>query len=608
MRRTYRIGFVLAIFAALLASPTDRTEAATETIQKGIHIGNIDVGGMTAGQASIAVEQYVQEIRNSTFILNSTKGSMELSAQEMGVEADVQTSVQKALEAGNTGNLIERFKEQKRLENGVYTIAMPVTIDRKETANRIYENRLELGTPSEDNSLVRENGAFRFVEGKSGEEVDIVESVYAIEDYLANWKEGDSKEISLVTKMGTPRGSQEELSKVKDVLGSFTTDFSSSSYERATNVKTGVSKINGTILYPGDEFSVYETVSPFTKENGYELAGSYANGTVVESFGGGICQVSTTLYNAVIRAELEVIQRYNHSMSVSYVKPSEDAAIAGTYKDMRFRNSLSTPIYIQGYCEGGVIYFNIYGEETRPANREVRFESEIIQTIEPKTTIETTSSHDLGYISVSNGSHTGYEAQLMKVVLVDGAEQSREVFNKSTYKPSSRVMTVGTNGATKEQLASIRNAVSSGDEGKVRDAVNAAKAAGKDTEATETEQEAGEKKDKTDKKSDKTSDKTSDKGSGKKDTGSKKSESSSDSNNGKSSKKTNPDDTNDPETTDDPEEEETEEPLDEETQEDAEEDPADEDSEAETEEEEPDAGEEESDAGEEESEASESDE
>lgn len=94
---------------------------------------------------------------------------------------------------------------------------------------------------------------------------------------------------------------------------------------------------------------MYETVAPFTAENGYAMAGSYLNGEVVDSMGGGICQVSTTLYNAVLRAELEVVERSPHSMTVHYVELSEDAAIAGTYKDFKFKNSTDYPIYIEGY-------------------------------------------------------------------------------------------------------------------------------------------------------------------------------------------------------------------------------------------------------------------
>lgn len=88
-------------------------------------------------------------------------------------------------------------------------------------------------------------------------------------------------------------------------------------------------------------------MAPFTLENGYASAGAYENGRVVDSIGGGVCQIATTLYDASLYAELEITQRQNHSMSVSYVKPSMDAAIAGTYKDIKVTNPYDTPIYIE---------------------------------------------------------------------------------------------------------------------------------------------------------------------------------------------------------------------------------------------------------------------
>jgi vancomycin resistance protein YoaR len=250
-------------------------------------------------------------------------------------------------------------------------------------------------------------------------------------------------------------------------------------------VSNGCSKINGTVLYPGDEFSVYEAVSPFTQENGYELAGSYSNGTVVESFGGGICQVSTTLYNAVIRAELEVTMRYNHSMLVSYVPPSDDAAIAGTYKDMRFVNNTDSPIYIEGYCYNKTITFNIYGHETRASNRKISFESETLSQDAATLQFNLDSGQGIGYWSVVQSAHLGTSARLWKVVTVDGVEESREIFNKSTYQASPKIITVGIAGITADQLATLNAAIATNDEATVRATVNAL-AAGTTPATTET--------------------------------------------------------------------------------------------------------------------------
>ena len=134
---------------------------------------------------------------------------------------------------------------------------------------------------------------------------------------------------------------------------------------------------------PGDVLSGYECLQPFTTANGYKTAAAYENGQVVDSIGGGVCQLATTLYNASLEAEVEIIQRQNHSMIVTYVKPSRDAAIAGTYKDIKIQNNYSTPIYVEGYTSGRKLTFTIYGKETRPANRKVEYVSETLGSTNP---------------------------------------------------------------------------------------------------------------------------------------------------------------------------------------------------------------------------------
>jgi hypothetical protein len=326
------------------------------------------------------------------------------------------------------------------------------------------------------------------VEGQTGTEVDIVESVYAINDFFAYTWDGTDNEIALVTDVIEPRGTKEELAAVQDLLGSFSTDFSSSADGRKTNVSNGCSKINGTLLYPGDTFSVYDTISPFTEENGYATASAYANGKVVDSIGGGICQVSTTLYNAVIRAELQVTMRYNHSMLVSYVDPSDDAAIASGLKDFQFVNNLDDPVYIEGYCSGGVITMKIYGRETRPSNRTISFESEILSQVDPQVTYTLSDEFDAGYWKVMQSEHRGTEARLWKIVTVDGVEESREVFNNSSYRESPKEVTIGTKGGSAEWLKSLKAAINDGsDEDTVRALVNAATMAVEETTPEEAD-------------------------------------------------------------------------------------------------------------------------
>ena len=161
------------------------------------------------------------------------------------------------------------------------------------------------------------------------------------------------------------------------------------------------------------------------------------------SLGGGVCQVSTTFYNAVLRAELEVVTRYNHSMVVTYVDPAADAAVSGSGKDFVIKNNLESPVYIESTTEGKSITVTIYGKETRDPNREVRFESVVLEVMyPPMDDIKADANQPLGYITTS-GAFIGKKAQLWKVVLENGKEISRTQVNSSSYKMVPRGAVVG---------------------------------------------------------------------------------------------------------------------------------------------------------------------
>lgn len=468
---------ILSLFGAALAGGivfagtcTLQAEEA-QTIAEGVTIGSVDVGGMTYEEAEAAIDSYISQIGESQITLAAGERSISVKASELGIHAADEMVVQEAVDVGRSGNLIKRFKDKKDLERGGKTLALEFDADRAAVETLLGDNAGELNQEAVDNGLVRENGAFRIVKGAQGIAVNTGDSAAVIESYIRDAWDGSAAEIELVAEIVEPRGSEEELSQITDLLGSYNTNYSSSNSNRCHNIANAAGMINGTLLYPGEEFSVNATIGPLDKGNGYELAGSYENGQVVDSYGGGVCQVSTTLYNAVILAELEVTERSNHSMIVTYVKPSMDAAIAGDYKDLKFVNNQELPIYIESYTEGKNIYFNIFGRETRPSNRVISYESEVVSTQDPGIQFVATGD-PVGYLSVAQGKHTGYVAQLWKVVTVDGAVESREIFNKSSYKASPKIVKVGTASEDPNISAIVGAAIASGDEGTVYAAVS----------------------------------------------------------------------------------------------------------------------------------------
>ena len=294
-----------------------------------------------------------------------------------------------------------------------------------------------------DSTLVRKDKDFEITIGHTGYALDVETSIDKIYNFLETEWQSAPATLALDILVDEHRGTLEELQQVKDVLGTYTTSYRSSGTYRSANVQNGTDFINGILLYPGDEFSALAVVTPFTEANGYFPAGSYLNGEVVDSLGGGICQVTTTLYNAVLLAELEISQRYNHSMTVSYVPLAMDAAIAESAgKDFKFINNTEYPIYIEGFTKNKTVTFNVYGKETRDAGRVVTFETEVKETTPALDVITADAGRPFGYVS-SNGGQTGYKSALWKIVTENGEEVSRTQINTSNYKMTQRNSVVG---------------------------------------------------------------------------------------------------------------------------------------------------------------------
>lgn len=464
MKKKILSGLLLSITAGLLlAGTTSYAKTASDEVAMGVYVDGVNISGMKKDEATEAVKNYISEKSEETITLTIEDHEVEVSRGELGVAWDNQDVIDEALSLGKSGNLIRRYKAIKDLEfeNKVYELEY--TADKELIQTVVSEKCTKFNKKATNLGLTKTGSGFQIVEGEQGVVVDESAAAQKILAYIEEEYDGTDAKIAIPTVITEPEGSAEELAKVKDLIGSFQTSFKSSSADRSKNVRTGAGHIDGTVLYPGETFSTYEYVNPFTVENGYAMAGSYLNGKVVDSLGGGICQVSSTLYNAVLQAELEVVERSPHSMMVSYVQPSADAAIAGTYKDFKFKNSTDAPIYIEAYTtDDKKIVFNIYGEETRPSNRTIEYTNKVLENIPAATQLVADGGQGIGYRVVESG-HNGCKAELYKNVYVDGVLQSSEKVNKSSYQVSNRTVIYGVNGDP-YMSALLQQYIAAGDE------------------------------------------------------------------------------------------------------------------------------------------------
>ena len=461
-RHYKKIGLSVLALSWMLGAGLTVQAQEEDVIKDGIFISVVEVSGMTKDEAALAVEDYVTGLESVEITLEMVEGNeVRVSAGELGISWSNPEVVDEAMEIGTYGNVIQRYKIMKDLQHENHIFDLEFQFDIAAIDEVLRNKCVKFDQEAIDLGLKRVDGRFIIEEGQIGYRLDVETSIDTVYNRLVKEWDENPCSIALNIDVDEPRGSVEELEKVQDVLGSFTTSFKTSGTDRSANVTNACELIDGFTLYPGEEFSTLNEITPFSTANGYYAAASYLNGKVVDSLGGGICQVSTTLYNAVLKAELEVTERYNHSMIVNYVDPSADAAIAESAgKDFKFINTTDAPVYIEGIIKDKQITFNIYGQESRNADRKVTYVSEVIEVINPTTDIITADpGHAIGYVVVNQSAHIGYKAKLWKIVTENGKEVERSQVNYSSYKMTPRYATVGVatpdSNAHNEMLAAI---------------------------------------------------------------------------------------------------------------------------------------------------------
>ena len=470
MKKSKKTGLILTVGAALfLAAGAPALADETDTISKNVYIGGVNVSGMTEEQATKAVEEKLGKGTGGNYTVKIGDETTTATAENFGMEWTNREVVHEAMEVAKGGNLIKQYKDKKDLQ--VEPKNFEVAYAPNEQAVKTYVEKLaeEYNRDAEEGDITFANGYPDVTGGETGIAVNVDQSVSSIMKAL----EGDGTELTVVAEVQKPSVTKEELSQVKDVLGTATTYYGSS-YERNTNVEVGASKINGTLIMPGETFSVTAAVTPFNADNGYYPAPSYESGQVVDTYGGGICQVSTTLYNAVLKAELQVDERHNHTMLVSYVDPSKDAAIAEGLMDFIFTNNTDAPIYIYGVGYQGTLNFTIYGHETRDPNRSISFRSETLSQTDASTNVKLVAKSDqnIGYLNQTQSAHQGLEAVLWKdIVNADGTTDTVQV-NSSSYQASPAIYEVGIVSPNTQASAAIQTAIANNDLATVQAIIN----------------------------------------------------------------------------------------------------------------------------------------
>jgi vancomycin resistance protein YoaR len=316
-----------------------------------------------------------------------------------------------------------------------HAVDLDWTAVEQEVAQKPQNAQLKLG---------EDRRSYEILEAVPGVSFDREQAAQALEAA----PEGGDTSVELTFQK--PEISAKQLKKrlFRDDLGSYTTNVSGTA-DRISNVRLAAEKCDGIILCPGDEFSYNETLGERTAENGFKKAGAYLNGETVQELGGGICQVSSTMYAAALDADLNIVERHNHTFASSYIGLGMDATVSWGGPDFRISNNREDPIRVEARYSDGRATVTFWG--TRTDKRSVKMTSETLETIPYTTVRRSTSGLKKGKTSVTQEGSDGYRVQTYKEVYDDGVLVSREKEALSVYSPHQKIISVGSGKKKKKK-------------------------------------------------------------------------------------------------------------------------------------------------------------
>ena len=462
------LGAAAALFVGLLGLIGFAGEVHAEPDEGNvkIYLEDVDVTQMSDEEIQAVIDAKMSAYATTPIDIDVYGQNVSVIAGELGLYRANTDLIDTISSLKKRGNILQQYAIDKYYEeNGPVFTGISLDANYDNCYALVSERCTFTDEDPIDMTLeLNEVGALVPTEKRDGHYVQLEESAQKLQNFIQNEWHGGRSQVILPVKVVPGYGTVEQFEQCDSILGTATTRYPNIGVDRDTNLRVAAGKLNGCVVYPGETFSVLDHLMPFTEENGYATAPVFLNGKVVDDIGGGACQISTTLYQACLYAELEIVERSAHSMMTVYCDPAMDAAVAEGYKDFKFRNNTDSPIYISSSVGpsgnelgDGIVVFTIYGHETRDPNRTIEFRSEVTNREKATTVYELSNSEDFGMVLYADG-HDGIDAVSYKIVKMNGEVVEESVLNHANYQMSPNTYTIGIKGASSRAISMLADA------------------------------------------------------------------------------------------------------------------------------------------------------
>lgn len=445
-RMTFKILFIefivssIGILFGFTYSVYKESYKWTSLVYPGIKIEGLDIGGMSRNEAVAHLkEKFIDAEHNKKTVVQAVNKNFDVNNSSLIDKYDIESAVSQAV---NYGKNIGPFQKHRLIKYGVQK-QFNLDIQLNERAMREFIKNIESqSNRSPSNAYINVGSEGTITVSKETDGYELKEAQLEEEVLKALHSSSSLSPIKAPVEAIKPKITADRLSEINSNISSFTTNYASSSFERARNIELAASFINGKLLMPGETFSFNEIVGERTEERGFQPAPVVVDHKVESGFGGGICQVSSTLYNAVLLAGMNATERTHHTLPSAYVKLGMDATVDWNDIDFKFKNTLNYPIVIEMNTSNRNLYANIYSNSALLKRRYI-VTNNIYQVINSNTNIIDDPNLSVGQNLILQNAYNGYKVKTIRSTYENGVMIGSEIISNDYYTPVNGVKKVG---------------------------------------------------------------------------------------------------------------------------------------------------------------------
>ena len=500
------ISIVFAIIIAIFSVIFAITNINNANITKGVKIEGIDVSGLTREQAKEKLESIYSEKKKKDITLKYEDFETTIAPETLETNYNIDKATNEAILVGKSGNIITNNYGIFFALIGKKNIKVETTINEEQTKQAIEDIQTNLPETIEEPDYYIENDKLIITPGKEGLKILTDKLLTEIKEQQKNINTNQETieipaEKAWPSKVDIDKIHQDIYKKVQDAyitkapvevhpevigidfnieeakkileenkeqyeiplqitnpqvtlsnlgseafpekISSYSTRYDGGDKDRSTNLEIACKKIDEKIVLPGETFSYNKTLGVRTTKAGYKTAKVYENGAVVDGIGGGICQISSTLYNAVLKANMQIVERRNHQFITSYVPEGRDATVAYGVTDFKFKNTRKYAIKIKATASNGVATISIYGIKENPEYN-ITFETKTISTIPVTEKYIEDNTIAEGTEEIKQKGANGCVTETYIIKSLNGQVVSKDLLSKDTYSAMQRIILKGT--------------------------------------------------------------------------------------------------------------------------------------------------------------------